>query len=288
MDSKLDVPPQDEQYESEASDAGNMPPPPYRRASESSTERSLYDEKDVLLENRSGSYQQPTSSAMQEYNWYHPKIMSRGLIITDGASSTATKKTAIYYVEVSEFAVKKPDVILHSASPISGDSMDFDHVASASESGPVLGVAHFPHFSRHYKVCLGDPSSANPTTWVDITNPHKMYHGEFTMSYQGKSYVWKRTHDAALGVGGGDIRQEMTWNSFQLLDSATGEMIALFLENTFKSWKKKGKLRIFKDLEGSEEARQFKLLVFLSIAAILEKARRRANRQRNAHGGGGP
>ncbi|KIW87919.1 uncharacterized protein Z519_11504 [Cladophialophora bantiana CBS 173.52] len=291
MDSKLHGPESEGQYESDGSEGHGVPPPAYRRNSESSTERSLYDAKDEAL--FAGSQASPNSA--REYGWYHPKLLSRGLVITDAAASTATGKAPLYYVEVSEFALKKPDVVLHALPPTTGMTNDLEYLANTGESGPVVGVAHFPKFSRHIKVGLGDPSSTDATmTYVEVRNPNLMTHGEYHMSLNGKSYAWKRTHDAAAGVEGGSATRILHRESFQLIDMGANEVIAVFLDNKFKSWKKKGKLRIFRDLEdgsGGElgTQRQLKLLVFLSIAAILEKARRRANRRRsNSGGGGGP
>ncbi|KIW33276.1 uncharacterized protein PV07_00136 [Cladophialophora immunda] len=290
MDSKLDVPHSQRQDESDVSEDYDVPPPAYRRNSESSTERSLYDEKDQAL--FAGG---PASSAshVREYGWYHPKVLTRGLVITDAAASTPTSKAPLYYVEVSEFALKKPDVILHALPPTMGTTNDLEHLANTGESAPMAGVAHFPKFSRHIKVGLGDPSSGTEAmTYVEVRNANLVTHGEYHMSLDGRSYAWKRTHAASAGVEGGSATRMMHWESFQLVDMGTNEVVAVFLDNKFKSWKKKGKLRIFRDFETAradqpEETQRLKLLIFVSIAAILEKARRRANRRRNNGGGGG-
>lgn len=281
MNSQLAVPPAEEKYESDASEGYDGPPPAYRRNSESSTERSLYDEKDEAL-----LPSQSPSGTVREYGWYHPKVMTRGLVITDSATSTEAAKMPLYYVEVSEFALKKPDIILHAVPSTTGATNDLDQLASTGESGPVIGVGHLPKLSRHYKIGLGDPATSAMLTWVEIHNPNKLYHGEYQFSLNGKSYSWKRTHDPAAGVEGGNARRKVTRNSFQLTESLTNEVVAVFLDNKFKSWKKKGKLRVFKDLEGnSTESKQLKLAVLLSIAAILEKARRRSQ-YRHSQGGG--
>jgi hypothetical protein len=284
MDSKLTIPETDDQYESEVSDDQDVPPPAYRRNSESSTERSLYDEKDEAL-----STTQPNFRPVREYGFYHPKLMARGLVITDGGASSETSKVPLYYVEVSEFAFKKPDVILHKLPPPVETTNDLDHLADTGESAPVIGVAHFPKFSQQIKAGLGDPASEGEMTYVEVRNPSKMYHGEYRMSFNGRSYAWKRTHDVAAGVEGSSLTRKMNRDSFQLLDLSTNEVVAAFLNNKFKSWRKKGKLRIFKNPEGDGiETQQLELLVILSIAAILEKARRRQNRRRSHYSGGGP
>ncbi|EXJ56024.1 hypothetical protein A1O7_08955 [Cladophialophora yegresii CBS 114405] len=283
MDAKLTIPTIDDQYESEASNDTEVPPPAYRRNSESSTERSLYDEKD-----EAPSTSQQDSGQVREYGFYHPKLLARGLVITDGGASIETSKVPLYYVEVSEFALKKPDVILHRLPPTTGMSNDLDHLANAGESAPVIGVAHFPKFSQQIKAGLGDPASTGEMTYVEVQNPNKMYHGEYRISFNGRSFAWMRTHDAAAGVEGSSVTRKMNRGSFQLIDMSTNEVVAAFLDNKFKSWKKKGKLRISKKLEEDEiEAQQLKLLVILSIAAILEKARRRQNRRASYYSGGG-
>ncbi|KIY04207.1 uncharacterized protein Z520_00900 [Fonsecaea multimorphosa CBS 102226] len=309
MDSKLDIPAPGGHYESDVSEGYDDCPPAYRRDSESSTERSLYDEKDEAL---FASQAISNHAVIREYGWYHPRVLSRGLVIMDDAASTPTSKAPLYYVEVSEFTPKKPDVILHafphttSTTTVTGITHDeLDHLASTGESGPVVGVARFPKLSRHITVGLGDPSFNNSAmTYIEVRNANLMTHGEYHMTLDGRSYAWKRTHSAAAGVEGSSnaARLMLHRDSFQLVDTATNETIAVFLDNRFKSWRKKGKLRILKDLDvdgpygphgpqpgdGTSTAQQrLKLLVLVSIAAILEKARRRRNRRNNGGGGGG-
>ncbi|ETI21586.1 hypothetical protein G647_07933 [Cladophialophora carrionii CBS 160.54] len=284
MDSTLAIPATDDQYESEASNDLEVPPPAYRRSSESSTERSLYDEKD-----ETSFASQLNSGQAREYGFYHPKLLARGLVITDGGASTETSKVPLYYVEVSEFALKKPDVIFHQLPPAIETPNDLEYLANTGEYAPVIGVAHFPKFSQQIKAGLGDPASKGEMKYVEVQNPNKMYHGEYRMSFNGRSYAWKRTHDPAAGVEGSNITRKLNRGSFQLIDMSTNEVVAAFLDNKFKSWKKKGKLRIFQKLEGDGvEAQQLELLVILSIAAILEKARRRQNRRASYYSGGGP
>lgn len=269
------------QEDSDASD-GDVPPPPYRRDSESSAEGSLYDEKDLPMFTN-----QLTSNDTREYGFYHPKVMTRGIVVTDSNASTETSKVPLYYIEVSEFAFKKPDITLHLLPPTTGHTDDLEHLATTGEAAPVVGVAHFPKFSRQIKVGLGDPSSPAGMTYVEVHNPNMVYHGEYQMSLNGKSYTWKRTHDAALGVEGSSFLRQAKRNSFKMIDMSTDEIVAVFLENKYKSWRKKGKLRILKDLDdGFPENQQLKLFVFVSIAGILEKARRRQNRRRHNNSGG--
>src|ERR1700753_2066974 len=194
MDSKLDVPATEDQYESEASEGYDGPPPAYRRNSESSTERSLYDDKDEALFTNV-----PTSSHVREYGFYNPKVLTRGVVITDGNLSTKSSKVPLYYVEMSEFVLKKPDVTLHQLPPASGVTNDLEQLANTGESAPVIAIAQFPKFTRQIKAGLGDPTSAAGMTYVDVRNPNKVWHGEYQMSLNGKSYAWKRTHDAPAG-----------------------------------------------------------------------------------------
>ncbi|KAJ9613451.1 hypothetical protein H2200_003393 [Cladophialophora chaetospira] len=284
MDSKLAVPAVDEQWDSDVSEGYEGPPPSYRRDSESSTERSLYDDKDQALFTG-----QSTSNQGHEYGVYHPKFASRGFVITDSHASTQTSKVPLYYVEMSQFAIKKPDVIFHQLPPSNGMTDDFEHLAQLGEHAPVIAVAHLPKFSQQIKAGLGDPSSSAGMTYLEVNNPNKLTHGEYRMSLNGKSYAWKRTHKAEDGLEGSSIVRTLNRTSFQLFDLSTNEVIAVFLHNMYKSWKKVGKIRIFKDLDhGGYEMQQLKLLLFLSISAILEKARRRRNRRRNHASGGGP
>ncbi len=73
----------------------------------------------------------------------------------------------------------------------------------------------------------------------------------------------------------------INWN-YRVVDEKTGEVLAVYLENFFKSWSKKGKLQLKADL-----GKDWELMVLLGSLGLCEKASRRARRRAAAAGGAG-
>jgi hypothetical protein len=68
----------------------------------------------------------------------------------------------------------------------------------------------------------------------------------------------------------------------KLVDHETGEVVALYLTNHLKSWKKVGRLMIYQDLGGD-----WAMMILLSILGIVEKQRRKRRTALLTYGGGG-
>ncbi|KAI9806557.1 MAG: hypothetical protein M1833_003744 [Piccolia ochrophora] len=229
------------------------PPTPRRRSSESSTAGSAYD--------RSGlSDMEKAPMAGKVFDLFHTSFHLNLILHSDHHGGPA------FYIDNSAFTKGKPDVTMHSGS---------------TKDGPIVGVCKFTTFSSNIKAGLGDPAG-NDVIWEAIdkeSKDHSTYRLEITMTDDTRrAFIWKRTHDVKE-VGG------HSWSMYnkKLIDESTGETVALYLENGFKNWSKKGKISI-----GKDHGRQWELTVLLTLVGLIEKDRRRSRARRIfASGGGG-
>ncbi|PGH28915.1 hypothetical protein GX50_08337 [[Emmonsia] crescens] len=88
-----------------------------------------------------------------------------------------------------------------------------------------------------------------------------------------RAFLWKRTHH----VG---VENSMPWklspSNYKPVDEETGEVVAAFANNGFRSWKKKGKLKILKkDGFYGNGRKGFELMVLMGAFAVMERERRR-------------
>jgi hypothetical protein len=279
-DGFLATPTTDEAYLSEASgDDEPVPSDKYRRNSTSSV--SSYDDMDQYP--MTGHwYSAPT----REYHFSHSQLLKRSLVISEVHPEEGN--VPLYYIEMSEFTLRKPDVTVHQLPASIGAASDLAHVPNIGKSSRTVAFAHFPKMSHQIKAGLGDPAFESSVSHIDVHNPSKLSHDRYEMLLNGKQYVWQRTSSTADGVEGDTLVRMMSRNSYQLIDVSKSEVLAVFLGNKFDA-KKKGKLRVFKDIDGSnEEKLQFELLILVSISSIIEKKRRRdARRRRSAPYSGG-
>lgn len=143
---------------------------------------------------------------------------------------TDPEKEAIYYVDNSTLNLKKADV-----TPREGPG----------KHGKIVGVCHLRFGFGTYRIGLGDPED-NKTEWEDMYRHgiFKTRNWQFSMPVHGSSHKhtfnWKKFHDqeGAVVVALGNKR---------LVDEETNEVVAAYLKNHVKSWKKLGKLVIYKD-----------------------------------------
>jgi hypothetical protein len=167
------------------------------------------------------------------------------------------------YVRCSSFTIGKPDLTYH---------------AGENEDAPVTAVCKFINFSRHCKIGFGDHKDPN-IVWEDLIR-HKLtthYRFELTLpSGERKAFVWKRTNSVGIGE---EAPSKVSSKNFKLLDDQTEELVAVYLNNGIKSWKKCGKFQILVDY-----GQVFDTTVFITGLSLLEKERRR---QRSNNGGGG-
>lgn len=180
----------------------------------------------------------------------------------DFAISTA-EKAPLAYVRCSTFTIGKPDLTYH---------------AGETEDAPITAVCKFINFSRHCKVGLGNPNDPN-VAWEDLMR-HKLtthYRFEITLnSGERRAFVWKRTNSVGIGE---EKPSKIGSKNFKLQDERTAELVAVYLNNGTKSWKKSGKFQINVDYGAV-----FDTMVFITGLGLLEKERRR---ERSQEAGGG-
>lgn len=220
-----------------------------RRESESSTERSQYFLEDAMAK---------STPHLKTYAFYYTKRHTN-LMVCDEL------KNVIYFSRVSELS--SPDLALHQG---------------VDKHAPVVAVAHF-RLSRDLKLGIGNPEEGDKDmVWEKMENiskglGHSKYRVEMTINDGRRSFLWQRTRDRADGVQGAG--KWINWN-YRLVEESTGEVVAVYLENFLKSWKKKGKLQLKADL-----GKQWELMVLLGSLGLCEKASRRARYRSAAVGG---
>ncbi|KAJ5091009.1 hypothetical protein N7532_009693 [Penicillium argentinense] len=138
------------------------------------------------------------------------------------------RKSPLAYVRCSTFTIGKPDLTYH---------------AGETEDAPITAVCKFINFSRHCKVGLGNPDDPN-VAWEDLTR-HKLtthYRFEITLdSGERRAFIWKRTNSVGIGE---EKPSKISSRNFKLQDDQTEELVAVYLNNGTKSWKKSGKFQI--------------------------------------------
>lgn len=164
----------------------------------------------------------------------------------------------IYRVRVSEFRPKKPDLTFH---------------AGMDDSGPIVAVAKFQHFSRGIHIGLGDPQAPSEMVWEDLTGQsksHSKYRWEMEVPTstgpRRQSFLWKRTHHVGLE---GHTWTRLSNRNYKLVDEQSGNILAMFMTNV-ASYKESGMLQLHVD-----HGQQFDLMVLATVLSLYEKARRR-------------
>lgn len=215
-----------------------------RPGSQSSASRSIYS--DIA----------PTTPSSRLFHVYHRRRRLDFAI-------TTTDKTPLAYVRCSTWTIGKPDLTYH---------------AGETEEAPITAVCKFINFSRHCKIGLGNPDDPN-SSWEDLTRHKLTTHYRFEMTLETgerRAFVWKRTSNVGIGE---EKPSKIGTKNFKLQDEVTEELVAVYLNNGAKSWKKSGKFQINVDYGPA-----FDTVVFITGLALLEKERRRENR--NSGGGG--
>ncbi|KAL4897460.1 hypothetical protein BDV59DRAFT_167769 [Aspergillus ambiguus] len=180
---------------------------------------------------------------------------------------TAADKTPLFHVYNSLFTPKKPDLTVHAGS---------------DENGPAVAACKFLHFSRHFKVCIGNPDDVSSTQWEDLVCQN-MWHNKFRWQMtindgRRKSFVWKSTHSVGAG---GEKPSVFNSNCWKLLDERSGRIVAVFT-GKMASLKKSGQLQVDADY-----GQKFDLMVLVTVLALYEKQRRRNSSAAGGSGGGG-
>lgn len=222
-----------------------------RRESEPSTENSQYTQEDIATE---------LTTHRKTYGFYYTKSHLNIKVCDE-------QKNVIYFGDFSSFS-SAPDLVLHQG---------------VDTHAPIVAVARF-RWSRHLKLGFGNPhTSEKDVVWENMENVsrgvgHSKYRVEMTINDDRRSFLWQRTRDPAHGVQGAG--KMINWN-YTLVDETTGQVLAVYLENFWKSWQKKGKLQLREDL-----GKEWELMVLLGSLGLCEKASRRGRYRSGAAAGG--
>ncbi len=242
--------------------SGSLMPPatPRRGSRESSPAKSEYDASIPGVD-------APTKSAVKVFDVMNSSSHLNMRIFDP------TTNTCVFYVDNSAFTPKKPDVILFRGSDKQGC--------------PVSGVARWKSmYGKTVDVGIGDPGlkmeNASSIPWETMTAEKKIKMNDHRFKVpgdkSGKTYMWRRTHHEGIE------KENNSWsgNNYKLLDGETGEVLATFASNRWKSWHKVGKFTFRQDF-----GEQWQLTALLTCLSLVEKGRRRGRARRTAPGGGG-
>jgi len=164
---------------------------------------------------------------------------------------------AVYYIDFSRLT-HQPDVEVHAGN---------------GPESPIVAMARF-RWSRHLQLGLVGTSDPNSMIWEKMRNTSVFSHSQYRFEVadnggRRRGFLWKRIHNERYSVEG--ILSKMSVENFKLVDEATGTVLAFYLDDSVRSWRKKGRLQI---LAGTW-ADKNQTIVALGICGLLEKVKRR-------------
>ncbi|PLN80552.1 hypothetical protein BDW42DRAFT_111565 [Aspergillus taichungensis] len=175
---------------------------------------------------------------------------------------TTADKQQLYHVDNSTWTPQKPDLTVHAGS---------------DKTAPIVAVCKFKHFSRRFRVGLGDPQNPNRMNWEEVATQsvmHERYRWHINLPHGRQAFVWKQTRS----VGVDESFSKHCGTNFKLVDDRTGRIVGLF-SSTVMSLKKSGKFRVT-----AEYGNEFEVMALITVLGLYEASRRR---QAAASGGGG-
>jgi hypothetical protein len=235
------------------------PPTPRRGSDESSTARSEYADVPALSE-KAGTW-------TKVFEVFHTRSHLNLRIFS-------LDMEPLYYVTNSAFTPGTPDITMSAGS---------------EKGGKIIGVCHWSHmYSKVVKVGLGDPNvmGGKDVIWEELVcTVGNVIQTEFKFSMimpnslERNTFVWNRSSKKELDD---EDAEKWSYQNFRLIDESTGEVVAVFADNGFKSWKKKGKFKMWSGVYGED----WEKMVMLSCLSLIEKSRRRRRAQRSSNSGG--
>lgn len=221
---------------------------PMRRSNESSPTASVYS--------LAGTETAVSTKPTKEYSFFN-STSHLDILIVPGAKSakdTNPEKDAIYFVDNSMINPGKADVTVRAGS---------------GKGGNIVGVCRMRFGFGTYNIGLGDPDHTD-TEWEAMKRhgAFKTRRWEFSMpvaegSFKRHTFTWKRTHDKSVGA-------THSLRNKKLIDEETKEVVAVYLTNHLKSWKKMGKLIVLRDY-----GEKWELMVLISLLGLIERQRRK-------------
>ncbi len=216
-------------------------------------------------------------------------------VITDPESG------ARYFIEVSEFTKGKQDVSIHDvaeghpAAVLKGDRISVDE----GKASPIVGFAQFPSGNNNLaRLGLGDPNNMAEVKWVNMKTepdsddwalfvPTSGANREITKVYH---FCTTKTNSASSDMEPSTPSTVQTQQSFSFvpsvgtyafIDDDSNTTLAIYSENKLsKTWKKRGKLRMYEREPASNiSAEELELLVVLCCTVTNEKRRRKTWRK---------
>ncbi|KAJ6260028.1 hypothetical protein Dda_5673 [Drechslerella dactyloides] len=174
----------------------------------------------------------------------------------------------ILYVNNKHLVAKlrggKPDVIIH---------------AGADDQGPIVFASRSSILGTSHEICFGDPATSDKYAELHLKHAFSL---TATWSPPGsdKKYTFKRVYGKEAQSLGGRKASLLT---LKLTDDETGEIVATYLNDGAKTWRKAGTYQIKANPEFGEDWEKY--VVF--VGCVLTEKERRARRWAAASGGGG-
>ncbi|KAK4508045.1 hypothetical protein PRZ48_001782 [Zasmidium cellare] len=141
------------------------------------------------------------------------------------------------------------------------------HLQTQSENGPVVAAAELKKSSSGCRVTMSNPDTTPKEDWIEVDSD-KWSQSQFSFGFQGRQFLWRRTHDKDLGASS-------TRNThFKLLDGQNdSQVLAVYLQD--RKWldtSTVAKIDYFVELDPNLE-----LLSMAAIFGIEDRIRRRNN-----------
>ncbi|EME86984.1 uncharacterized protein MYCFIDRAFT_77225 [Pseudocercospora fijiensis CIRAD86] len=139
------------------------------------------------------------------------------------------------------------------------------NIQTQSSNGPILAAAKLRAMKSGCRVIVGNPDATSKEQWNDVAKEN--FRGNcYGFSCGGRRFLWKRTHQKALGAS--------TWGStdFKLIDSTSPETIlAVSIKPICWSLESRS-LKFYTEL-----GQELELMAMAAIMGIEEKNRRNKN-----------
>ncbi|KAK6535904.1 hypothetical protein TWF281_000155 [Arthrobotrys megalospora] len=248
-----------------------LPPPSYSsaasdpRASNSETKSSAHSTADT----HDGLYDAEVTTTgipqVSGYSTYTVEFAKKSFHM-DYLIKDATDRPFLYVDNKAfpaAFRGGRPDVIVHEG----GD-----------DTGPIVFASRSNIIGNVHELCFGDPAVSNRYTelklknWVSLTTT-------WSPPDCDKKYKFERIYGKEAEALGG---RKTSLLSLKLTDIETGELMATYVNDGFKTWRKAGTYQIKHNPEVGDEWDKF----VICVCGVLTEKERRARRWRS-HGGGG-
>lgn len=177
--------------------------------------------------------------------------------------------TPVYYVNNKLVPAKlrggKPDVTIHQGK---------------DDNGPIIFASRSSFWGTSHEIVHGDPAKSDRYGELHLKSLVSL---TTTWSPPGsdKKYTFQRIHGKEAEALGG---RKSSLLSLKLTDAETGEIVAIYLNDGAKTWRKAGTYQIKPNPEVGDEWDKF----VLCVGCVLTEKERRTRRWASAGSHGGP